>query len=127
MQTTPEVAVQGAEFVPFSKPVLPSNCVGVPPAVVMVSAMVTVWVRFPEVPVTVTLAEEAVAVLLAVKVSWLVVVVLAGLNDAVTPAGSPLAVRLTAPVNPFSDFTVMVLFPLAPAAILRLVGAAESE
>ena len=68
-----------------------------------------------------------VAVLLAVSVSVLVVAVLVGLNDAVTPLGSPDAARLTLPVNPFRSFTVMVLVPPAPPwVIVRLLGESES-
>jgi hypothetical protein len=49
----------------------------------------------------VTVAFPKVAELLAVSVSVLVEVVLAGLNEAVTPLGNPEADRLTALVNPF--------------------------
>ena len=56
-----------------------------------VSVKVAVWVRLPDAPVTVTVAGPTVAALEAVNVSALVVVALAGLKDAVTPAGSPLA------------------------------------
>ena len=73
------------------------------------------------------MAEPGAAELLAMSVRVLVLVVLIGLKEAVTPEGSPLAARLTAPVKPFSGLTVMVLVPLAPAAIVRLPGEAESE
>jgi hypothetical protein len=72
-----------------------------------------VVVSVPEVPVIVTVAGPKVAVLEAVNVSALLVVVLAGLNEAVTPVGKPLADSATEPVNPFAGTTVMVLFPLA--------------
>ncbi len=61
----------------------------------------TVELSEPDLPVTVTVAAPVAALALAVKVNVLVLPVLAGLNDAVTPAGSPEAVRATAPVNPF--------------------------
>ena len=64
--------------------------------------------------------------LLAVKVNVLVVAVLLGLNDAVTPIGRPDADKLTLPLKPFCGVTVMVLAPLAPCAIVKLLGAAES-
>lgn len=48
------------------------------------------------------------------RVRMLVPVVLAGLKDAVTPAGRPLAARFTAPVNPFRSITAIVLVPLLP-------------
>ena len=70
----------------------------------------------------VTVAVPVVAVLLAVKVSVLVPVVLAGLNDAVTPLGNPEADRLTLLLKPFDGFTVMVDVPLLPCARVRLDG-----
>jgi len=54
----------------------------------------------PDVPVIVTTLPASAAVLLAVKVNVDPVCVAAGENDAVTPAGSPLADRLTVPVKP---------------------------
>ena len=57
--------------------------------------------RLPEVPVIVTVAVPVLAVLLAVRVSVLVLVALLGLNEAVTPLGRPEAARLTLPLNPF--------------------------
>jgi len=71
-------------------------------------------VRLPETPVTVTVAGPTVAVLDAVSVKVLVLVVLAGLKDAVTPAGRPLADKLAAPVNPPMSVRATVLMPLAP-------------
>jgi hypothetical protein len=78
------------------------------------------------VPVTVTVAVPVVAVLLAVKVNVLVVAVLPGLNDAVTPLGRPDADKLTMPLKPFCGVTVIVLAPLAPCTIVTLLGDAES-
>ena len=60
------------------------------------------------------LVPEA-AVLLAVKVIVLVVVVEAGLNEAVTPLGRPDADKLTLALNPFCGVIVTVLVPVAPA------------
>jgi len=57
-------------------------------------------VKLPEVPVMVTVAVPAVAVLLAESVSTLLVEVLLGLKEAVTPLGRPDAERLTLPANP---------------------------
>ena len=62
---------------------------------------VVVFVKLPDVPAMVTVAVPVVAVLLAVSVSVLVLAVLLGLNDAVTPLGSPEADKLTFPVKPF--------------------------
>ena len=75
----------------------------------------------------VTVDVPGVAVLLAARVNVLVEVVLAGLKLAVTPLGRPEADRLTLPVKPFTGFTVIVLVPLVPCLIVRLVGEAESE
>ena len=77
-------------------------------------ANVAVWLRLPDVPVTVTVAAPVAAVLLAVRVNALVLVADAGLNDAVTPLGSPDAAKFTLPPNPFNAATETVLFPFVP-------------
>jgi hypothetical protein len=93
---------------------------------VTVRVMVVVAVRLPEVPVMVTVAVPGVADPLAVSDSTLVVVVLVGLKDAVTPLGRPEAAKLTLPVKPPAGVTVMVLVPAAPPGVIdRLLGAAE--
>jgi len=89
--------------------------------------MVAVCVSVPLTPVTVTVAVPIVAVLDAVKVRVLVPVVEAGLKAAVTPVGSPLAVRATAPVNPPEGATVIVLLPVPPCATVTLAGLADNE
>ena len=61
---------------------------------------VAVLVRPSEEPVTVTATVPVAALLLAVKVNVLVPVVLAGLNDAVTPVGRLEADRLIVPLKP---------------------------
>ena len=66
-----------------------------------------------------------VAVLLAVSVNLLVLAVLLGLKDAVTPLGRPDADKLTELLKPFCGVTVMVLAPLAARWIVKLVGEAE--
>ena len=76
-------------------------------------------------PVMVTVAGPIVAVLLAVSVSVLALVVLPGLNDAVTPAGKPDADRLTLPLKPFCGATVMVVEPVAPCTTVKLLGDAD--
>ena len=91
-----------------------------------VREIVAVFDRLPDVPVMVTVTVPAAAVLLAASVNVLVLVALLGLNDAVTPLGSPEADRLTLPVKPFCGVTVMVLEPLPPCVIVRLFGEAES-
>ena len=73
----------------------------------------------------VTLEVPAVAMLLAANVSVLVPVVLVGLKVAVTPLGRPEAIRATLPAKLFSFETEMVLVPLRPCVIARVVGEAE--
>src|SRR2546422_1722 len=68
-----------------------------------------------------------VAVPLAVSVNVLVLAVLLGLNEAVAPLGSPDVDKLTLPLKPFCGVTVMVLAPLAPCAIVTLLGEVERE
>jgi len=87
---------------------------------------VEVFVKLPDVPVTVTVTVPVAAVLLAVSVNVLVLAVLLGLNEAVTPLGSPDADKLTLPLKPFRGVTVMVLEPLAPCTIVKLFGDAET-
>jgi len=68
---------------------------------VRVSAMAVLAISAPDVPVMVTVAEAAAAVLAAVKVTvrvWLAVV---GPKAAVTPAGNPEAVSATESTKPF--------------------------
>jgi len=79
----------------------------------------------PDVPETVTVTVPVAAVLLAVRVSMLVLVMLLGLKDAVTPLGKPDADKLTLPLKPPCGVTVMVLMALVPWATLRLLGEAE--
>ena len=83
------------------------------------------FVKLPDVPVTVTAIVPVVAVLLAVNVNVLVVAVLLGLNEAVTPLGRPDADKLTLPLKPFCGVTVTVLAPLAPCMIVKLFGDVE--
>lgn len=85
-----------------------------------------VLVSVPEVPVIVTVTVPVVAVLLAERVKALVLVVLAGLKESVTPLGRLEADKLTLPLKPLSGFTVIVLEPLAPCVMVRLLGDAES-
>jgi len=91
-----------------------------------VNARVVVAVKLPEVPVMVTVADPVVAVLLAVSVSTLVPVVGFVPNAAVTPEGRPDAASVTLPLNPPTSVTVIVLVPLLPCAIDKLLGEAES-
>ena len=83
------------------------------------------FVKLPEVPVIVTVTIPVVAELPTASVSVLVVVVEFGLNDAVTPLGTPDADKLTLPVKPFCGEIVIVLVPLVPRLTLKLLGDAE--
>ena len=67
-----------------------------------------------DVPVMVMVEVPVVAVVEAVSVSELVLVVEAGLSDAVTPLGRPEAERATDPLNPPEGTTVTVSVPDAP-------------
>ena len=87
---------------------------------------VVVFDKLPEAPVMVTVAVPVAAALLAVSVNVLALVVLVGLKEAVTPLGRPEADKLTLPLKPFCGVTVMVLVPLAPWVIVKLLGDAES-
>ena len=68
-----------------------------------------------------------VAVVLAFNVNVLVLVVLEGLRNAVTPPGRRDADKATAPRKPFFGATVIVLFPLALRVMVTLLGKAERE
>ena len=79
--------------------------------VVTVSDTEVLRVTAPEVPVMVTVAAPSVAVLDAVNVAVteLPVVAVEGLNATVTPAGSPMAVKPTAPVKLVRAMAMVVL------------------
>ena len=88
--------------------------------------IVVLAVVLPDVPVMVTVDVPAVAVLLAVSVSTLELVDEVGLNDAVTPLGSPVAANDTLPLNPFSGVTEMVSVALLPCVKERVDAEGES-
>ncbi len=91
-----------------------------------VNVIVVAALRLPEVPVIVTVAVSFVAVALAVRVRMLVEVAGFGLNEAVTPFGSPEAVSVTLPENPLIGVMAMVLVPAAPPfAMVTAFGKAE--
>lgn len=92
-----------------------------------VSATVVDAVRFPLVPVMVTLAAPVVAVAPAVRVRMLGVplAALVGLKTAVTPVGRPEVPSDALPVNPFRAVSEIELVPPAPpCVIVTLLGAA---
>lgn len=79
----------------------------------------------PLVPVTVTVAVPTVAVAEAVNVSVLPAdpVTEVGLKAAVTPAGRPLALKVTVPVKPLKGDTVTLLVAVVPC--MTVVPVAE--
>ena len=89
--------------------------------------MEAVLVKVPDVPVIVTLATPMAAVLLAVNVNVLVLVVLVGLKEAVTPLGSPDVDKLTLLLKPFRGVTVMVFVPLPACVMVMLLGDVEMK
>ena len=85
------------------------------------------FVKLPEVPVMVTGNVPTPAVPAAVRVRVLVVAVVLGLNEAVTPAGRPDADKLTLPLKPNCGVTVTVFVPLVAWVIVMLLKEVESE
>jgi hypothetical protein len=93
---------------------------------VTVRVIAVVCVNVPDVPVMVTVTVPMGAAPLTASVNVLVAVAGLGLNDAVTPLGSPDADKVTPPLKPFWGVTVIVLVPLCPWTMLTLVADAES-
>jgi hypothetical protein len=92
----------------------------------MFNSIVALLFVLPEVPVTVRVCAPGAAEELGVKVKVLLLVVLAGLNAAVTPAGSPLALKATLPLkSPWPD-TLIVELVLAPPTV-RAMELVEDE
>ena len=90
-----------------------------------VSVIVAVFVSVPDVPETVTVAVPRAAALLAVSVRVLVVEVLVGAKEAVTPEGKPDADRATLPEKlPIGTTLIVLVPPVAPWTIVRLLGEA---
>src|SRR5258708_21382191 len=94
--------------------------------------MVVLLVVEPEVLVTVTVLVAVAAVEDAVKVNVEVALPLAGgvtglvEKAAVTPAGSPEALRVVAELKPFWLVTVMALVAVEPRVTLTALGDAET-
>ena len=88
--------------------------------------MVVVLVRLPDLPVTVMLPVPTVAELLAEIVTVLDPVAGLGLKEAVTPLGKLELEKVTLLLKPLDGVMVIVLLPLEPCAIVRLLGDADS-
>lgn len=95
---------------PWFTPTLLGDADRVKVGVWMARVRVVVAVRLPEVPVIVTAVFPDAAVLLAVRVSTLVLDVGFVPHDAVTPLGRvEVTARVTFPVNPPASDTVIVV------------------
>jgi hypothetical protein len=90
-----------------------------------VSEILVWFVKLPDEPVTVTVNTPMAAVALAVSVKVLVLVAGFVPNDAVTPLGSPDEDKLTLPLKPFCGVIEIVLAPLVPCVMVKLLGEAE--
>ena len=76
-------------------------------------------------PVIVRTVLTAGAVLATLSVNTVELLALYGTNKAVTPVGKPMTAKVTLPVNPFTSVTVIVLVPLPPCVIVRLLGESD--
>ena len=84
--------------------------------------IVVLFVKLPEVPVTVTVTVPVVAVPLADRVKRLVVVAGFVPKTAPTPLGKPDALKTTLPLNPFCVLIVIVVEPAEPWRKFKLAG-----
>jgi len=91
----------------------------------IVSATAVAFVAVPEVPFTVTVYVPGTVVVLAAKANVLVVLVVAGLNVGVTPAGSPAAVRATGLLEALRPETPMVVLAVPPVRRVRVLSEGE--
>jgi len=87
--------------------------------------MVVLWVRPPDLPVMVTVAVPTFARVPAARVSVVVLVAGLGLKTALVPLRNPEADSVMLWAKPFEGVMVMVVVPLAPRAMLKLVGDAD--
>src|ERR1700730_1742174 len=94
------------------------------PATLM--AIVTECERFPETPVTVIVDDAGTVELEGLSVMVLPPAGPDGVNDAVTPAGSPDAVMLTLPVKPPRGDNAIAVETLCPCVNDRIEAEGES-
>jgi hypothetical protein len=92
--------------------------------VLMLSAIVILLVRVPDVPVTVMVEAPGAVELVVFKVRVLDAVALAALKDAVTPEGNPEAAKVTLPLKPFWALIAIALVAELPCAMLKVAGVA---
>lgn len=97
------------------------------PSSFTVRVTVVTFIKLPDMPVIITVAVPTSAVPLAVSIKVLVVDVLLGLKDVLTPLGRPEADKLTSPLKPFWGVTVIVIEPVFPRIIVTLLGEPESK
>lgn len=81
--------------------------------------------RLPDLPVIVMVTVPVLAELLAESVSVLVPVAGLGLKEADVPLRKPEAEKVTPELKPLEGVMVIVAVPLAPRAMLKVVGKAE--
>jgi hypothetical protein len=130
---------------PFSAPILAVYVVGLPATTVSVlgvavsvklagggvastaSVTLVVCFRLPLVPVMVSgyVPTEVVELVVTVRVVLPVPVTVAGEKLAVAPAGSPLALSVTTPANPFTAPTLTVYVVAFPTTTVSVLGVAE--
>jgi hypothetical protein len=91
-----------------------------------VTLIVVLWVRPPDLPVMVTVEVPTLARVPADRVSVLFLVAGSGPKAAVVPLRRPDADRVTFPPKPFDGVMVIVVAPLAPRPMLKVVGEAAS-
>src|SRR5260370_1403709 len=91
----------------------------------IVSEIVVVFVKLPEIPVTVGRPLPVAASCVHAKGKLLFLAVRLGLNVAVPPLGRPDADKLALPLKPPWGLTVIVLVPFVPWTTLRLFGEAD--
>jgi hypothetical protein len=94
------------------------------PAAVTVSVTVAVCVTLPLVPVIVKVDVPAgvLPVVVTVNVELPVPVTVPGEKPAVAPAGNPLTLSATAPVNPFNAPMLVVYVVAVPTVTVRVLG-----
>jgi hypothetical protein len=97
------------------------------PAAATVSVTVVVWVTLPLTPLSVNV-EVPTGVLTAVvtvNVELPAPVTVAGEKLAVAPVGNPLALSVTAPVNPFNAPMLVVYVVALPTITVCVLGLAD--